>query len=148
MTLSHSSGRNDRGAGLIGAIGGVSIVLFFLLFAVQLLVGLYASTTVTAIATDVAQRAAGRNANRSYTAIETYQREAEASLDGVHGQVDFSESTDVDGDGELDVIVVRVTAEAPRFVPAFLGGNLGIETIEETVRLDVEDFVDDKDFDS
>jgi hypothetical protein len=136
----------DRAAGLIGTIGGVTVVLFFLLFAVQLLIGLYANTTVVAIATDSAQRAAGRDANRSDAALETYQRDAEASLGGVNGRVDFSQSADTDGDGDLDLIVVRVTADAPRFVPAFLGGNLGIETIEETVRIDVEDFVSDEDF--
>lgn len=137
---------NDRGTGVIGMIGGVTVVLFFLLFAVQLLIGLYANTTVLAIATDAAQRAAGRSANRSPGALEIYEQDAEASLGGVDGVVDFGDSTDTDGDGELDLIVVTVTADAPRFVPSFLGGDLGIERITETVRLDVEDFVSDEDF--
>ena len=134
---------DDRGAGLIGTIGGVTVVLLFLLFAVQLLIGLYANTTVTAIATDTAQRAAGRDANRSPAALEAYATDAEASLAGVDGEVDFGASEDLDGDGEPEVIVVRVTADAPRFVPGFLAVDLGIGRIEETIRLDVEDLVQD-----
>lgn len=133
----------DRGAGLIGTIGGVTVVLFFLLFAVQLLVALYANTTVTAVASDVASRAAGRDANRSPAALEHYATDAERALAGVDGRVDFSASEDLDGDGELDVIVVTVTADAPRFVPGFLAVDLGVESMTETVRVDVEDLVED-----
>lgn len=134
---------DERGAGLIGTIGGVMVVLLFLLLAVQLLIGLYANTTVLAVATDAAQRAAGRGANRSPAALELYETDAERSLGGVGGDVDFSESIDRDGDGELDVIVVRATARAPRFIPTAFAAELGVERIEKTVRLDVEDFVED-----
>lgn len=131
----------DRGAGLIGTIGGVTVVLMFLLFAVQLLVGLYANTTVLAVATDAAQRAAGRDADRSERALEQYAQDAQAGLRGVKGRVDFEGSFDETGDGELDVIVVTVTARSPNFVPGFLGVNLGVERISKTVVVEVEKFV-------
>ena len=55
---------DDRGAGLISTAAGVVVFLVFLLFAVQLLFGLYASSTVTAVANDAAVRAASATPHR------------------------------------------------------------------------------------
>ena len=131
---------SDQGAGLIGTIGGVTIVLSFLLFAVQLLVGLYANTTVTAIAYDTAHRAAGADAPRDPDALEEYAAVAESRLAGVHGRVDFNSSVDRDGVGDLDLIVVHVTAKAPRFIPPFLGGDIGGRRVNRRIRVEAEEF--------
>ena len=54
--------RGERGAGLLSTVAGVVVFLVFLLFAVQLLFGLYATSTVNAVANDAATRAAGADA--------------------------------------------------------------------------------------
>jgi hypothetical protein len=46
--------RADHGTGLLSSVAGVVVFLVFLLFAVQLLFGLYASSTVNAVANDAA----------------------------------------------------------------------------------------------
>src|SRR3954470_18723888 len=48
----------ERGAGLIGTAFGVAIFLLFLLFAVQVLLGLYTTSVVTSTALDAANRLA------------------------------------------------------------------------------------------
>ena len=66
----------DRGAGLLSTVAGVVVFLVFLLFAVQLLFGLYASSTVNAVANDAAARAASADA----PPLDVIEAQARASL--------------------------------------------------------------------
>src|SRR3546814_9368721 len=63
-SASEVSGRPDResGTGLISSAAGVVVFLMFLMPAVQLLFGLYATSHVNAIAYDAVQRDAGGGA--------------------------------------------------------------------------------------
>jgi Flp pilus assembly protein TadG len=129
--------RGDRGAGLISSAAGVIVFLMFLLFAVQLLFALYASSTVTAVANDAAQRAATRGAPE----LAVIEAEARASLGRVGDDAEFTWSTDdADGDGQDDTVVLLVVAIPPRFVPSSIGGATGFGEIRRTVRARVEDF--------
>ena len=55
-------GRNgatpERGAGLVGTVAGITVILVLLLFATQVLVDLYARSAVTAAAYDAARQVA------------------------------------------------------------------------------------------
>jgi hypothetical protein len=129
--------RNDRAAGLISTAAGVVVFLMFLLLSVQLLFGLYASTTLTAVANDAAQRAAARGA----PPLAVIEAEARASLGRVGDDADFTWLIeDADGDGEGDTVVLRLVATPPRFVPASLGDPMGVGSVRRTARVRIEEF--------
>lgn len=111
--------------------------LVFLLFAVQLLFGLYASSTVTAVANDAAQRAAAANA----PPVEVIESDARASLGRVGDDAEFTWAfDDTDGDGVDDTVVLQVIAVPPRLVPTSIGSAAGFGDIRRTVRARLETF--------
>jgi hypothetical protein len=127
--------RGDTGAGLISAASGVLVVVIFLLFAVQLLFGLYASTAVTAVVNDAARRAASSGGGDR----EVITTDARRMLGRVGDDATFRwGDDDQDGDGTPDTVVLTVVARPPRFVPASIGRHVGLDTIERTVRVRVE----------
>lgn len=126
---------HERGTGLIATAGGVLVFLLFVLFAVQLLFSLYASSTVTAIVHDAAAQAA-TTADPDLDAIE---REARARLGRVGDTATFTWSTeDLDGDGAVDSIALRVVATPPRLVPRSIGRGVGLGPIDRTATARVE----------
>ncbi|HUS60597.1 MAG TPA: hypothetical protein VMY34_00275 [Acidimicrobiales bacterium] len=125
----------ERGVGAISTAAGVLVFLIFLLGAVQLLFSLYASSTVTAVANDAAQRAAGDGA----PPLEVIEADARASLGAIGDTATFDwRADDADGDGSADTVVLRVTAAPPRFVPRSVGEGLGFGVIDRTVRVRIE----------
>jgi hypothetical protein len=139
--LRSARARGDDGAGLIGTIAGVVVFLMFLLFAVQLLFGLYATSTVTATAYDTAQRAASRGADRSADALELYAADGRQALGRMGDTATFTwELDDTDADGTPDTVVLDVAATPPRFVPRSVGGMIGFEEVRRTVRVRIEAF--------
>lgn len=127
----------DRGAGLLSTAAGVLVFLVFLLFAVQLLFGLYASSTVTAVANDAAQRAAAAGA----PPFEVIESDARASLGRVGDDAEFTWTLDdTDGDGVDDTVVLQVIAAPPRLVPTSIGSATGFGDIRRTVRARLEAF--------
>jgi hypothetical protein len=125
----------DRGAGLFATAAGVVVFLVFLLFAVQLLFALYASSTVTAVANDAATRAASAAAP-SLASIEADARE---SLGSVGDTASFRwDVDDADGDGVPDTVVLEVVARPPRFIPPSIGGSIGLDEVRRTVRVRAE----------
>lgn len=128
---------DDRGTGLISTVAGVLVFLMFLLFAVQLLFALYASSTVTAVTSDAAHRAASPSAPD----LGTVEAEARANLGRVGDSARFTWSTaDTDADGEADTVVLEVVATPPRFVPPSVGGVVGFGEIHRTARARIEGF--------
>lgn len=125
----------ERGAGLIATAAGVLVFLLFVLFAVQLLFSLYASSTVTAIAHDAAARAA----TSPDPDLELIERDARQQLGRVGETAAFTWSTeDLDGDGVVDSIALRVVAAPPRLVPRSIGDGVGLGPIDRTVTVRVE----------
>ena len=111
------------------------VFLAFLLFAVQLLFGLYASSTVTAVANDAAVRAASADA----PPLEVIEAEARRSLGEVGASASFVwRSDDSDGDGLADTVVLEVVARPPRFLPRSIGGAVGLDEIRRSVRVRTE----------
>ena len=127
--------RRDAGAGLISTAAGVVVFLMFLLFAVQLLFGLYATSTVTAIANDAATRAASAGA----PALPVIEADARTSLGRIGREARFTwTADDENGDGRDDTVVLTVSIDPPRFVPSSLAPG-SLEEIRRTVRVRIEE---------
>lgn len=127
--------RDDRGAGMISSAAGVMVFLIFLMFAVQLLFGLYASSTVTAVANDAVQRAATSDA----PPLEVIEAEARANLGQVGDRATFRWDTDdADLDGAVDTVILEVVATPPRLVPTSVGSAAGFGEVRRTVRARIE----------
>ena len=132
--MSERAGR-EEGAGLLSTAAGVVVFLVFLMFAVQLLFGLYSSSTVTAVANDAATRAASSDA----PPLAVIEAEARASLGEVGRSASFEwDVDDADGDGVPDTVVLEVTARPPRFIPSSIGGSIGLDEVRRVVRVRTE----------
>jgi hypothetical protein len=128
----------DRGAGLIASYAGLVLFLAFLLFAVQLLVDLYATTAATSAAFDGARIVAGsRVAHPDRLAEADARRAAEDRMRSELGE--FGRSVSFDWSASNDqVIVLRVVGNAPRLLWPGLQHQLGVGHIDRTVRVRVE----------
>ena len=127
--------RQDAGAGLISTAAGVVVFLMFVLFAVQLLFGLYASSTVTAVANDAATRAAAADS----PSLPVIEADARANLGRIGDDARFTwTSDDENGDGHDDTVVLTVVVEPPRFVPSSLAPG-GFGEVRRTVRVRIEE---------
>jgi hypothetical protein len=129
----------ERGAGLIGVIAGVAVFLAFLLFAVQLLMNLYATSAVTSAAFDGARAVAGhRVAHRDGVTMHQAEVDAEARIRTELGR--FGDQVTIDWSSSDDnTVAVRVQGRAPRFRLPGLGGPLGFDQIDRTARVRRED---------
>lgn len=135
MTATHQ--RCDRGAGMIGAIGGLLVFLTLLTFAVQLLFNLYANSAVTAAAHDAAHLAASgsvdhRDPDAVSAAIERGETHARTVLGGYHERVDFDWQVDTDR------VRLTVTAEHPSLAMDHVASVFGLNRFERTVEVRVE----------
>ncbi len=136
--------RGDRATGVFGTTFGFTVFLIFLLFTVQLLFGLYVRTTVTAVATDLAQQAA--NEGRGSIAPERaafYEAEARRRLGSYADDATFEfVLVDVDADGRDDTLAVHVEAALPTLLPArWVPGSP--TSFERTMRARLEEFQPD-----
>jgi hypothetical protein len=105
----------------------------------QVMFGLYATSTLRATLADAAARAAG--GSLTPTEIAGMEQDARDSL----GEMGRRPSTvvdldvvDEDGDGVGDVITGHAEAVPPRFVPSLAGGAIGFDRITASVRVRVE----------
>ena len=120
---------------------GFLVFVLFLFFAMQVMFGLYATSTLRATLQDAAARAAAGGPDGSPADLARIAEVAEASL----GEIGRDPSTvielelvDDDGDGLGDVVVGRARAVPPRFVPPSLGGMIGFEEVTAGARVRVE----------
>jgi hypothetical protein len=130
----------QRGTGVFATAFGFTVFLVFLLFTVQLLFGLYTRTTVTAVAADLAQRAANEGTSLDDTRFATYVEEAKRRLGGYGDDADFTfVLTDADGDGTDDTVAVTVDASLPILLPVRWSGYSPTE-FTRTMRARLEVF--------
>ena len=131
---------DDRGLGVFGTSIGALVFLLFLFFALQVIFGLYATSTLRATLADATSRAAARG-GASPAEIDRLVDEAEASLGEIGRQpttvIDLA-VVDEDGDGVDDVAIGRARAVPPRFVPPSIGGMIGFDVITAGARVRVE----------
>ena len=90
--------RDDRATGVFGSAFGFTVFLIFLLFTVQLLFGLYVRTTVTAVATDLAQLAANEGPGATTPERRAYYEDEARRRLGDYGDDASFEFTLVDAD--------------------------------------------------
>ncbi len=132
MSRCACSRHAEDGASPLTAIFGVAILLGFLLLSTQVLVHLYATSMVSAVAFDTARRAAADGA--SCASIGAGDRVVQAL--GTYGQR-IEPPTCVD-DGEQTVVTIN--GPTPANLVGSLGGPMGIDRIERTARVRTEDF--------
>jgi hypothetical protein len=129
---------------MVSSLAGLTVFLLFLLLAVQVLVGLYATSTVRATLHDAASRAAaggGGSGPADPAELGRLSDQAEGSLGAMGDRTDIAlRLVDEDGDGTGDVVVGEAVSVPPRFVPRSIGGMLGFEDIRASVRVRVERF--------
>jgi hypothetical protein len=130
---------DDRGVGMVPTAFGFVVFLVFLLLAVQVLYGLYATSTVRGALNDAASRAANGVAGEAELA--RLADAAERSLGPMGERTTIMlRLEDDDADGMPDAVVGSAVAEPPRFVPPPLGGVAGLDDIDVSVRVRIERF--------
>jgi hypothetical protein len=130
--------RSDRGAGLIGSVTGLLVVVLLLMLAAQVMLGLYATSTLRAALHDAASRAANEGA-ATPASLARLAAEAEASLGRMGDRTTVTlRVVDGDGDGAGDVVVGEAVAVPPRVVPRSVGGVVGVDEVHAGVRVRVE----------
>lgn len=124
--------RDERGGGVLSAWFGLVVFFALLLFAVQVLYNLYATSVVTSVSYDAARRvAAARGDPGAVGRAEAYARDA---LGSYAARVTFSWT--VDG----EAVVLRVQARNPSFLLPAVAGPLAFGELDRTVRVRVERF--------
>lgn len=119
----------DRGTGLFSSVFGLMFFLIFMLFAVQILWSLYATTVVTAAGYD-----AGRTAARTGSAAA-----GEARFRNTVGSYDAAVAISVpNGEG---TVIVTITGENPTLLPDRFAHVLPFTTIERTIEIRNEVYV-------
>jgi hypothetical protein len=123
---------------VFGTVTGFTVALLFLFMAAQVMLGLYATSTLRAVLHDAATRAASDGATAPGD-LDRIAREAEESMGGLGDHVSVHLSTvDVDGDGDPDLVVGQAVANPPRVLPTSIGGMVGFEEVQAGVSVRVE----------
>ena len=132
-TRSAGSGpTSQEGAGVVSTVAGTAVFLVLLLFAVQVLVGLYATSVVTAATYDAAKVLAGADQGDSATG----RAHAEATARGQLGR--FGQRAVFRWDNDADAVRLHVEAPRPSLLPRSVLSGAGLGDIERTVRVRVE----------
>lgn len=130
-------GADEAGVGLIGSLVGVTAFLVVLLFAVHLVLNLYATSLVTAATFDAARLVAGSDGGRASEVAA--ERQARDLLDGYEGAGSLAfewRYPSTDGDASPDVVELHVVAEHPtRLLPRL---RLPYQRIDRTIRVRLE----------
>lgn len=134
MPPAHRLCRGDDGAGLVGTLSGFLAFLVFLLFATQLLLGLFARSTASAVAFDGARVVAEQGALHDGPLVLA-EAEAEGRMRQLLGRAGTEAAFDWTGT-DADWVVVRVTMPAPRI--GWPGFTSAPAVIDRTARVRVE----------
>jgi hypothetical protein len=131
------SGR-DRGTGLVGSVAGLLVVVLLLMLATQVMLGMYATSTLRATVHDAAARAASQGTSGS-AHLGRLADEAEASLGRMGDRTSITlVAVDADGDGLADHVVGDGVAVPPRVVPRSVGGMVGFDRVHVGVQVRIE----------
>jgi len=112
---------------------GFSVFLVMLLFAVQVLFNLYATSVVTAVSYDAARRVAGSDGGTSY--ISQAEDDARQALGRYADRVTFDWSGTT-----ADEVVLRVQAQNPNVLLPLKKGPAALDHVDRTIRVRVEHF--------
>jgi Flp pilus assembly protein TadG len=130
--------RPDRGAGLVGSVAGLPVLILLLMLATEVMLGLYATSTVRATLHDAASRAANQGA-ATPVHLARLAGEAEASLGPMGDRTTITlRLVDDDGDGLGDVVAGEAVAPRPGVVPRSLRRLADAGEVRVGVRVRVE----------
>lgn len=124
--------RDERGSGVLSAWFGLVVFFTLLLFAVQVLYNLYATSVVTSISYDAARRVA--TARGDPVAVGHAEADARAALGSYAARVTFTWAVD------SEAVVLRVRADNPSFLLPAVAGPLAFGELDRTLRVRVERF--------
>jgi Flp pilus assembly protein TadG len=134
--LARQTPTAERGAGLLATLFGALVFLLLLLFAVQVLVGLYVRSMVTATAYDAALAVAGGgafgNAGGQEATVPAAEATARSRLGEIGSRVTFTWQ-----EVSNERVVLEVHVVAPQFVPLRLAP---LAVIDRTVIVRTERF--------
>ena len=125
--------RSERGSGPISTWIGFVVFLGLLLFAVQSLLNLYATSVLTSVAYDAAREVAG--ADGGSASVAGAESRARRSLGRFGERVSFDWSATNEDD-----VVLRVRGTVPRVLLPVQRGPVAFGEIDRTVRVRVERF--------
>ena len=124
----------DDGAGVLSTSFGVGVFLAFVLFAVQLLINLYAASVVTSVAYDAARRVAVAGTSPPNEADERAAEDHARELLGRYGRTaSFDWSHD-----DPAVVKLHVHVTNPRLLAVGLDQLVGLDVIDRTVLVRIE----------
>lgn len=119
-------GNDDDGAGVLSTFVGAVVFVVFMLFAAQLLLGLYLASIVGAVTYDAAKTAAGSDAPAQAVVTESARRQL--------GR--FGDAAQFDWAAGDDAVRLTVTVPRPPLLPGFL--PFVDDTITRTARVRAE----------
>jgi hypothetical protein len=122
---------SERGSGPISTWIGFLVFLGTLLFAVQALLNLYATSVVNSVAYDAAREVAQSDGSTGARAAAELRAKLMLGKWGQGASFDWSGST-------TDDVVLRVRGDVPSVMLPALKGSLPYGSIDRTVRLRVE----------
>ncbi len=127
----------DDGSGLVGTIGGVTVFLVLLSFAVQVLFNAYATSAITAAAHDAAHIAAAGSVDRTDpAAVEAQIGVAESHARSVLGR--YSERVEFQWTVDDDLVRLTITGQHPHLAVDHVSDVFGLNQIERTIEVRVE----------
>lgn len=135
----QDAGRDDGGVGAIGSASALLVTILFLAFAVQVMLSLYATTTLRATLHDAASEAANQEAAFDHAELARLAQDAEGSLGRMGDRTSITlEPVDTDSDDLPDAIAAEAVSVPPQVVPRSVGGMVGFEEIRVGVQVRVE----------
>lgn len=130
---------DQRGAGLVGTFAGVLVFIVFLLFAVQLLFNLYATSAVTAAALDAARVVAAERVDHTNAgSVQEAQQQADARARRILGR--YGSRAQLSWTMDDEVVRVHVQVRNPRVFFAGLDRAIGFDSIDRTVAVRIEKY--------
>jgi hypothetical protein len=128
---------DERGTGMVSSIVGVTAFLSLLLFATQLVLNLFATSTVTAAAFDGARIVAGARGGPAAEAEAEARIRSLLSRYAATGHLDLQWSyRDTDGRPGPDVVALKVDADHPtRLLAVF---PIPYQHVERTITVRME----------
>jgi hypothetical protein len=125
------------GTGLIGTVAGVTAFLFFLLFAVQVTVTLYATSTTNAAGYDAARSVAASSIDHDDAgAVRRATGTADQQFRALLGR--RGDDAELRWDIDDDAVRLHVVVEAPSILPRAIRDTTRLRRIERTFVVRIE----------
>ena len=121
----------SRGTGMVATTAGVAVFIGFLLLAVQVLLGLYATTVLSAAAFDATRHVA--TAGGDERAVGTAEQRLRAVLGRAYDDIELRWDL-----SDQSVVRLTVVAAGPQLLPDALDGPLPFDRVARTFTVRTE----------